>query len=309
MLNHMVQYGGDGRRDASVLNVSSRCRNAPIEVARATPAVRDRRTDSEKRSREGAANETANCDPSSTDIDLLQYLESHSYEEIAARWHATHKDWIARRLDPVERERMTRERILLNVLRELVEASPDDDPRRKHSADRSLCCARGIPISVRMRSASFTLPCNGRLPHFPELFESRVAQSAKIRRVDLGVPAEHPKVVVDALGIQVVDQATSHGSRQPVAALVDHVQVVLEPDSVTGRGRILQQIRDDASPFFFRAEPPNDHVTAVRHQPLFSLGIARDRVRLASFPRPLEAAAAEMGRVQKRRTTRFRILP
>jgi hypothetical protein len=47
----------------------------------------------------------------------------------------------------------------------------------------------------------------------------------------------------------------------------------------------------------------------VRHQPLFSLGIARDRVRLASFPRPLEAAAAEMGRVQKRRTTRFRILP
>jgi hypothetical protein len=58
--------------------------------------------------------------------DLLEYLEKHSYEEIAAQVRERQRDWVARRLDPVERERMIREAVLLALLRELLEATAGD---------------------------------------------------------------------------------------------------------------------------------------------------------------------------------------
>src|SRR3990170_4702403 len=160
----------------------------------------------------------------------------------------------------------------------------------KASAERSFCCARGIPRSTRTESASaiflfFLLTgilvfniavdiflAQGMLRARPlaetdQCLPRRVAHRAQVGGVYLRVPAEIAEVPVHDGGVEEQPQPMGKIGRQALLVMVKNVQVILEPVVIVLKLFGFDDIGHYTAALFLRGETLGEDVTTAWHEP------------------------------------------
>src|SRR3990172_1264375 len=158
------------------------------------------------------------------------------------------------------------------------------------SAERSFCCARGIPRSTRTESASAIflffllagilvfniavdifltqgLLCTRPLTESDQCLPRRVAHRAQVGGVHLRVPAEIAEVPVHDGGVEKQPQTMGEIGRQSLFPMVKDIQVILEPVELVLKLFGFDDIGHYTAALFLRGETLGEDVTTAWHEP------------------------------------------
>jgi hypothetical protein len=129
----------------------------------------------------------------------------------------------------------------------------------RQRAERSFCCARGMPRAARTLSAAAIWGFLGGpplrshpLPERNQLRQLRISKELQVGRVHLGVTAESPKILIDGCGIQEERQPVRNVGIYARAARVKYVEVILKADRTRAEHGGINDVGYDATALFFR---------------------------------------------------------
>src|SRR4030067_109736 len=191
------------------------------------------------------------------------------------------------------------------------------------SAERSFCCARGIPRSARTVSASaiflfFLLTgipaldvtinfflAQGLLRTRPltELNQSlpwRITHRTQVGGVHLRVPAEIAEVPVHDGGVEEQPQPMGEIGRQALLVMVKDIQMILEPVVFVLKLPRFDDIGHDTAGSFLSGETLGENVATTWHEPFACVVVEAKRIGFFLLTGPGKSAAAKVMGVKQR---------